>query len=194
MKNLSRALGGPRLWIKRDDCAGLLTGGNKTRKLEFLMAEALARKADVVVTRGRHPIDHARQTAAAAARLRRRCHILLEDRTGSTDPGWESEMNDKRLGDIAARLAQSAANNPVREFEKNSRALLGTAFAKLDLVRREGFDVQSEVLARAPGPGAGGRDRGARGRARVEARASAPAGVMARLPSCGGRTPGSGCR
>jgi len=59
------------------------------------------------------------------------------------------EMNDKLLGDIAARLAQLAANNPAREFEKNSRALLGTAFAKLDLVTREEFDVQSDVLARA---------------------------------------------
>ncbi len=58
-------------------------------------------------------------------------------------------MNDKLLGDIAARLAQLAANNPAKEFEKNSRALLGTAFAKLDLVTREEFDVQSDVLARA---------------------------------------------
>ena len=58
-------------------------------------------------------------------------------------------MNDKLLGDIAARLAQLAANNPAREFEKNSRALLGTAFAKLDLVTREEFNVQSDVLARA---------------------------------------------
>ena len=58
-------------------------------------------------------------------------------------------MNDKLLVDIAARLAQLAANNPAREFEKNSRALLGTAFAKLDLVTREEFDVQSDVLARA---------------------------------------------
>ena len=58
-------------------------------------------------------------------------------------------MNDKLLGDIAARLAQLAANNPAKEFEKNSRALLGTAFARLDMVTREEFDVQSEVLARA---------------------------------------------
>lgn len=58
-------------------------------------------------------------------------------------------MNDKLLGDIAARLAQLAANNPAKEFEKNGRALLGSAFAKLDLVTREEFDVQSDVLARA---------------------------------------------
>jgi len=84
MDHLSRLLGGPRLWIKRDDCTGLSTGGNKTRKLEFLMAEAVAQKADVVITQGATQSNHARQTAAAAARLGMRCHILLEDRTGDT--------------------------------------------------------------------------------------------------------------
>lgn len=93
MENLSRALGGPRLWIKRDDCTGLSTGGNKTRKLEFLMAEALARKADIVITQGATQSNHARQTAAAAARLGMRCHILLEDRTGSTDASYIGNGN-----------------------------------------------------------------------------------------------------
>ena len=46
MKRLTEALGGPNLWIKRDDCTGLATGGNKTRKLEYLMAEALQEAAD----------------------------------------------------------------------------------------------------------------------------------------------------
>jgi L-cysteate sulfo-lyase len=85
LQNLTRLLGGPRLWIKRDDCTGLSTGGNKTRKLEFLMAEAQARKADIVITQGATQSNHARQTAAAAVRLGMRCHILLEDRTGYTD-------------------------------------------------------------------------------------------------------------
>jgi L-cysteate sulfo-lyase len=93
MENLSRALGGPRLWIKRDDCTGLSTGGNKTRKLEFLMADALARRADVVITQGATQSNHARQTVAAAARLGMRCHILLEDRTGSTDPNYTDNGN-----------------------------------------------------------------------------------------------------
>ncbi len=93
MENLSRVLGGPRLWIKRDDCTGLSTGGNKTRKLEFLMAEALALQADVVITQGATQSNHARQTAAAAARLGLRCHILLEDRTGSTDPSYTDNGN-----------------------------------------------------------------------------------------------------
>lgn len=93
MENLSRALGGPRLWIKRDDCTGLSTGGNKTRKLEFLMAEALAHQADIVITQGATQSNHARQTAAAAVRLGMRCHILLEDRTGRTDPDYTDNGN-----------------------------------------------------------------------------------------------------
>lgn len=85
MDRLSRELGGPRLWVKRDDCTGLSTGGNKTRKLEFLMAEAQAMGADLVMTQGATQSNHARQTAAFAARLGMDCHVLLEDRTGYDD-------------------------------------------------------------------------------------------------------------
>jgi len=93
MDNLTRMLGGPRLWIKRDDCTGLSTGGNKTRKLEFLLAEAVAQKADVVITQGATQSNHARQTAAAAARLGMQCHILLEDRTGYTEFDYTDNGN-----------------------------------------------------------------------------------------------------
>jgi L-cysteate sulfo-lyase len=88
MPRLSALLGGPTLYIKRDDCTGLASGGNKTRKLEFLMADALAQKADTVITQGATQSNHARQTAAAAARLGMRCIILLEDRTGYRDPNY----------------------------------------------------------------------------------------------------------
>ncbi|MGD0141893.1 MAG: D-cysteine desulfhydrase [Rhizomicrobium sp.] len=84
MVRLTKHLGGPHLWIKRDDCTGLSTGGNKTRKLEFLMGDALRQGADTVVTQGATQSNHARQTAAAAAKLGLECHILLEDRTGFT--------------------------------------------------------------------------------------------------------------
>ena len=93
MENLSRHLGGPRLWVKRDDCTGLSTGGNKTRKLEYLMADARAQGADTVITQGATQSNHARQTAAAAARLGFACHLLLEDRTGSTDPAYTQSGN-----------------------------------------------------------------------------------------------------
>lgn len=93
LPRLSSALGGPEIWIKRDDCTGLSTGGNKTRKLEFLMAEAQAQGADLVMTQGATQSNHARQTAAFAARLGMACHILLEDRTGSRDPNYNWNGN-----------------------------------------------------------------------------------------------------
>ncbi|HEX6141718.1 MAG TPA: D-cysteine desulfhydrase [Geminicoccaceae bacterium] len=80
MDNLTRLLGGPTLWVKRDDCTGLATGGNKTRKLEFLIADALERGADTVVTHGAVQSNHVRQTAAAACRYGLKCVALLERR------------------------------------------------------------------------------------------------------------------
>jgi L-cysteate sulfo-lyase len=93
MDRLSKELGGPRIWIKRDDCTGMSTGGNKTRKLEFLMAEAVEQGADLVITQGATQSNHARQTAACAAKLGIDCHILLEDRTGSNDPNYNLNGN-----------------------------------------------------------------------------------------------------
>ncbi|MBO6756314.1 MAG: D-cysteine desulfhydrase [Roseibium sp.] len=93
MERLSRELGGPEIWIKRDDCTGLSTGGNKTRKLEFLMAEAEKMGADIVMTQGATQSNHARQTAAFASKLGIKCHILLEDRTGSNDPNYNYNGN-----------------------------------------------------------------------------------------------------
>ncbi len=90
---LSEMLGGPEIWIKRDDCTGLSTGGNKTRKLEFLMAEAQAQGADIVLTVGATQSNHARQTAAAAAKLGMDCHILLEDRTGFNHENYRYNGN-----------------------------------------------------------------------------------------------------
>jgi len=93
LPRLSRELGGPDIWIKRDDCTGLSTGGNKTRKLEFLMAEAQAQSADVVITQGATQSNHVRQTAAFAAKLGMDCHVLLEDRTSSHDPNYAHNGN-----------------------------------------------------------------------------------------------------
>jgi len=93
LTRLSKELGGPEIWIKRDDCTGLSSGGNKTRKLEFLIASALAEGADTVMTQGATQSNHARQTAAAAARFGLRCHLLLENRTGSNDPLYLSNGN-----------------------------------------------------------------------------------------------------
>jgi len=93
MPRLTEALGGPNLYVKRDDCTGLGTGGNKTRKLEFLMADALALQADTIITQGATQSNHARQTVAIAARMGLRCEILLEDRTGSTVDAYKHSGN-----------------------------------------------------------------------------------------------------
>jgi L-cysteate sulfo-lyase len=93
MKRLSKHLGGPRIWIKRDDCTGLSTGGNKTRKLEFLMGDAVTKGADTLITQGATQSNHARQTAAAAAKFGMECHLLLEDRTGNNSPDYTLNGN-----------------------------------------------------------------------------------------------------
>lgn len=74
---LSAALGGPPIWMKRDDQTGLALGGNKTRKLEYLLADALAQGADTLVTAGSAQSNHCRQTAAAAAASGLGCHLVL---------------------------------------------------------------------------------------------------------------------
>ena len=66
LERLSAKLGGPEIWIKRDDMLGFLPGGNKTRKLELLMADALAQGADAVITCGAVQSNHCRLTLAAA--------------------------------------------------------------------------------------------------------------------------------
>jgi D-cysteine desulfhydrase len=77
LPRLEAELGGPRLLVKRDDQTGLGLGGNKTRKLEFLVGAALEAGADVLVTAGAAQSNHCRQTAAAAAARGLDCHLLL---------------------------------------------------------------------------------------------------------------------
>src|SRR5437762_12651691 len=76
LPRLSEALGGPRLLIKRDDQTGLAFGGNKTRKLEFLVAEARDQGAKTLISGGALQSNHCRQTAAAAARVRFECIVM----------------------------------------------------------------------------------------------------------------------
>lgn len=77
LPRLSRELGGPDLFIKRDDQTGLAFGGNKTRKLEFLVGQALEQGADTLITAGGAQSNHCRQTAAAAAKAGLRCELIL---------------------------------------------------------------------------------------------------------------------
>jgi L-cysteate sulfo-lyase len=93
MPNLTRALGGPQLWIKRDDCTGVATGGNKNRKLEFLVGEALAQGADHLVTQGAVQSNHVRQTTAVAAKFALKCTAVLEHRIQTNDPDYLESGN-----------------------------------------------------------------------------------------------------
>ena len=98
MPRLTRHLGGPQLWIKRDDCTGTALGGNKTRKLEFLLGEALKQGADHVVTVGALQSNHVRQTVAAAARAGLGCTAILEHR--HPDPDADYLRNGNVLLDV----------------------------------------------------------------------------------------------
>ena len=93
LPRLSAHLSGPQIFVKRDDCTGLATGGNKTRKLEFSMAAALAEGADTVVTVGAVQSNHVRQTAAAACKLGLRCEVLLEHRINEPSDDYLNSGN-----------------------------------------------------------------------------------------------------
>ncbi|MCR9140000.1 MAG: D-cysteine desulfhydrase [Alphaproteobacteria bacterium] len=93
MPRLSELLGGPGLFIKRDDCTGLATGGNKTRKLEFLVGEAMQQNADMLVTQGAVQSNHVRQVAAAACKVGMKCHALLERRVPDRNADYETTGN-----------------------------------------------------------------------------------------------------
>ena len=101
MERLARRLNAGRLYIKRDDCTGLATGGSKTRKLEFLVGEALQQGADTLLTCGAVQSNHVRQTAAAAAFMGMACEAILEERVQGAPPAYHASGNvllDQLLG------------------------------------------------------------------------------------------------
>lgn len=87
LPRFTEAVGGPRVYIKRDDLLGLTSGGNKTRKLEFLVADALAQGADTLITCGAVQSNHCRLTLSAAVKEGMKCRLVLEERVpGSYSP------------------------------------------------------------------------------------------------------------
>ena len=171
LQRLTQLLGGPNLWIKRDDCTGLATGGNKTRKLEFLMADALAHGADTVITQGATQSNHARQTAAIAARLGLQCHLILEDRTGYRHDDYRRSGNvfldqlfGAQLSDVAGSTDMDAAMAQLAERLRsegrkpyvipgggsNAIGALGYVTCALELVDQandRGLDIDTLVTA-----------------------------------------------
>lgn len=106
LPRLSRHLGGPDLYVKRDDCTGLAMGGNKARQLEFLMADALVQQADLIITQGAVQSNHVRQTAAAAAKLGLDCQLLLEQRVPDTRAEYDHSGNVLLDGLLGASIVQ----------------------------------------------------------------------------------------
>jgi len=163
--------GGPTVWIKRDDCTGLAGGGNKTRKLEFLLGDALANDADTLVTQGAVQSNHVRQTAAAAARFGLKCEVILEHRTGSEAVDYNRSGNvllDELLGakirhapggsdmnQALASVAQEVADAGGRPYVipgggSNCIGALGYAECALELVSQAnelGLEIDRIVTA-----------------------------------------------
>jgi L-cysteate sulfo-lyase len=109
LERVRQHLGGPRLYIKRDDCTGLALGGNKTRKLEFLIGEALKTGATAVISEGGLQSNHVRQTAAAAAKAGLKCHLVLSRNVAIDTPIYRSSGNlllDRLLGAVTHICAE----------------------------------------------------------------------------------------
>jgi D-cysteine desulfhydrase len=124
LPNLSRLLGGPEIFAKRDDQTGLATGGNKARKLEFLIAEALEARADCVITAGSTQSNHARQTAAAARRAGLEPHLVLYSPDGNPpETSTGNVLIDQLLG---AEIHWTAEKAPYTEAIKRVEYVLKT--------------------------------------------------------------------
>ncbi|HKZ95173.1 MAG TPA: D-cysteine desulfhydrase family protein [Candidatus Bathyarchaeia archaeon] len=101
MPRLTASLNGPQLWIKREDCTGLAFGGNKERKAEFALGDALSKKADVVITTGPTQSNHARATAAAASKLGVKAILVI---TGEEPGSYDGNLLLNRLLGAEIRL------------------------------------------------------------------------------------------
>ena len=113
--NLSKHLGGIELWIKRDDLTGLAGGGNKTRKLEFLVGDARREGADTLVSVGAIQSNHTRQTAAAAARAGLKCALLHCAWTEDSGPYYRVVGNLLLSSLMGAELYSDATQRPIED-------------------------------------------------------------------------------
>ncbi len=127
LDRLSAALGGPSIYVKRDDLTGLAFGGNKSRKLEFIVADMLAKKADAVVTWASLQSNWCMQTAAAARRFGIR-PVLLLFKTCDAEPGLDGNLLLDAILDADIRI---------REAEKGKIVKPGAAMAALEAIAAE---------------------------------------------------------
>jgi L-cysteate sulfo-lyase len=141
LARFSGRLGDARIWIKRDDCTGLATGGNKTRKLEYLIADAEAAGADTVVTFGALQSNHARQTAAACARRGLGCDLVLTDPVGRTEPGYADGANLLMDDLLGARVHRVPADGTVQATFDAVAGELGRAGRRPYVIPTGGSDA-----------------------------------------------------
>jgi 1-aminocyclopropane-1-carboxylate deaminase len=136
LERLSAYLGGPAIWAKREDCnSGLAFGGNKTRKLEYLVPDALAQGADTLVSIGGVQSNHTRQVAAVAARLGLKARLVQEHWVDWPDPGYERVGNIQlsRIMGADVRLADEGFGIGIKASWEQAldevRAAGGTPYA-----------------------------------------------------------------
>ena len=115
LSNLSASLGRPEVWMKRDDLTGLEGGGNKTRKLEFLIGDALRERADMLVTVGAIQSNHTRQTAAAAAKAGLKCALLHCAWTKDAGPNYRNAGNVLLSHLMGAELYIDETERPIED-------------------------------------------------------------------------------
>lgn len=159
LPRLTAALDGPRLWVKRDDLTGLALGGNKTRKLEFLIAEAQANGARMLITAGAAQSNHCRQTAAAAAHFGYKCIVvltgepatpsgnLLLDKLFGAEIVWANRAEREQVLRQTFESAWEAGNRPylIPYGGSNPTGAAGYVFALKELL-----DQISEVALNQP--------------------------------------------
>ncbi|MDD3850897.1 MAG: D-cysteine desulfhydrase [Firmicutes bacterium] len=124
LERFSAVLGGPTVYMKRDDLLGLAGGGNKTRKLEFLMADALAKGADTIITCGAVQSNHCRLTLAASVKEGLQCQLVLEQRVPNSYDRYASGNNFlfDLLGVEAVHVVEGGSNM-MAEMQKVANAL-----------------------------------------------------------------------
>lgn len=159
MDRLRAALGPecPALYVKRDDCTGLASGGNKSRKLEFLMGDALAKGAQAVVTFGALQSNHARQTAAAAAKLGLLCDLILIDMVENDSDAYRQNGNvllDRILGarmhNVAVDGAGAKLQSILSEHKQAGRMAYVVPIGGSNAVGSLGFvDAFEEIIQQA---------------------------------------------
>ncbi len=169
LRHLSLLLNGPRILIKRDDQTGLALGGNKTRKLEYLIGDAMAKGADTIVTGGAAQSNHCRQTAAACATSGLACHLalggsepadvngnLLLDRLFNAQIHWSGESRKgENIPQIVAELEKQGKKPYVVPYGgSNEIGALGFVEAARELDRQmteTSLDISHIVFASSSG-------------------------------------------